>query len=257
MSRLRASIVLFHTPAKELAHVETLLQQAGVVEALRLVDNGQGENRGYGKAHNIAIRESMEQAFTYHLVLNADLDFDPSVLKEMVAYMDAHPDVALLQPKIVYPDGTLQPLAKLLPSPMDVFGRRFLPKAWNKRRNDRFELRASGHNRIMNVPYLSGCFMLLRVSALEDVGLFDERFFMYPEDIDLTRRLHARYQTIFYPYVTIIHRHEQASYKNLRLLWIHITNMIRYFNKWGWIFDNERRRINRAVLQSISLHGEV
>lgn len=247
----RASIVLYHTPNQEVAHVSSLLHESGVIDEVQFVDNGKGNNLGYGKGHNIALRESQKKGAVYHLVLNSDLDFQPEDLKKLIRYMDEHPEVALLQPKIVYPDGTLQPLAKLLPSPMDVFGRRFLPKAWNRRRNDRFELRASGHNRIMNVPYLSGCFMLLRMSALNDVGLFDERFFMYPEDIDLTRRLHTRYQTIFYPYVTIIHRHEQASYKSRKFLWIHITNMIRYFNKWGWIFDSDRRTINQQVLQSI------
>ena len=85
--------------------------------------------------------------------------------------------------------------------------------------------------------------------ALKEVGLFDERFFMYPEDIDLTRRLHQRYQTLFYPEVSITHNHQKASYHSMRMLWIHCINMIRYFNKWGWIWDKERERINERVLQ--------
>ena len=99
----------------------------------------------------------------------------------------------------------------------------------------------------MNVPYLTGCFMFLRLSALEQVGLFDERYFMYPEDIDLTRRLHTRFLTLYYPYATVIHDHERASYKNLKMLMIHIVNLCRYFNKWGWIFDAERDRFNLSA----------
>jgi len=99
----------------------------------------------------------------------------------------------------------------------------------------------------MDVPYLSGCFMFLRVAALKEVGTFDERFFMYPEDIDLTRRIHRKYRTVFYPEVSIVHHHAQSSYKNGKMMWIHGLNLIEYFNKWGWIFDKERKKINTEI----------
>ena len=73
-------------------------------------------------------------------------------------------------------------------------------------------------------------------------------FFMYPEDIDLTRRIHKKYRTVFYPKVSIVHHHEQSSYKNRKMLWVHIVNLIRYFNKWGWFFDRERRAMNKEIL---------
>jgi GT2 family glycosyltransferase len=157
-------------------------------------------------------------------------------------------DIGHLMPKVLYPDGQIQYLCKLIPTPFDLIFRRFLPENWTKKRRDKFELRASGYSKIMDVPYLSGCFMFLRTKALEEIGLFDERFFMYPEDIDLTRRIHRKYRTVFYPEVSVIHNHAQSSYKSLRMLWIHISNMIKYFNKWGWIFDNERKKINKAIL---------
>ena len=71
---------------------------------------------------------------------------------------------------------------------------------------------------------------------------------MYPEDIDLTRTIHRDYLTLYYPAVTIVHNHAQASYKSLRMLWVHIVNMCRYFNKWGWLFDPERSRYNRETV---------
>ena len=95
----------------------------------------------------------------------------------------------------------------------------------------KFQLRFTKYNKIMNVPYLSGCFMFFRISALQDIGLFDERFFMYPEDIDITRRMHEKYMTIFFPEVSIVHAHAAASKTNKRMLKIHILNMIKYFNK--------------------------
>lgn len=72
---------------------------------------------------------------------------------------------------------------------------------------------------------------------------------MYPEDIDLTRRIHEHYLTIFYPEATITHVYGVASRKSLRMFMIHTINMIRYFNKWGWIFDSKRRFYNQRLLQ--------
>src|SRR5574344_1698743 len=120
-----------------------------------------------------------------------------------------------------------------------------------RERMEHFELHFSGYNRIINVPYLSGCFMLLRTEALKKVGLFDERFFMYPEDMDLTRRLHKVYKTCFYPNVSVVHAHAQGSYKNRKLLWIHLVNVAKYFNKWGWFYDKERILFNQETINSI------
>ena len=113
-----------------------------------------------------------------------------------------------------------------------------------------------GYDKIMNVPYLSGCFMFFRTSAFETVGMFDERFFMYPEDIDITRRMHEKYRTVFYPNVSVIHDHAAESYKSKKMLKIHITNMIKYFNKWGWFFDSKRKRINKKILKELDYKGK-
>lgn len=243
---LNASIVTYRTPENQLRTITDILGRSPEVRRVIVVDNTE-DNRGYGAAHNIAIRETIEEGLPYHLVVNADIRFEPEILSEMTAYMDEHPEVGSMMPRVVYPDGRLQYLCKLLPSPMDVFGRRFLPAKWNEKRNERFELRATGYDKEMNVPYLSGCFMLLRTEALKEVGLFDERFFMYPEDIDLTRRIHRHFQTLYYPRCTIIHDHAQGSYKSIKLLWIHIWNLCKYFTKWGWLFDKERRQFNKEV----------
>jgi len=79
--------------------------------------------------------------------------------------------------------------------------------------------------------------------------MFDRQFFMYPEDIDLSRRIHRKFRTVYYPNVQVVHNHAQESYANTKLLFIHIVNMIKYFNKWGWIFDKERKQVNKEILQ--------
>ena len=202
------------------------------------------ENVGYGRAHNIALRESAYYKTELHLVLNSDIRVQAEDIDAMHDWMLGQPSVGQLMPKVVNPDGTQQYLAKRLPSPLDVFGRRFLPARWIARRNARYELRDQDLTRPVNAPYLSGCFMLLRTRAAVEAGLFDERYFMYPEDIDLTRTIHRQYLTLYYPQWTIVHAHAQASYKNKHMLRIHIQNMCLYFNKFGWVFDRERQQFN-------------
>ncbi len=211
-----------------------------------------GENIGYGRGHNRALRESIYSGVAFHLVLNTDIVVRAEDIDALCAFMESEPLVGQVMPRVVYPDGTTQYLCKLLPTPFDVFGRRFLPRRWTARRNARYELRMFGYDRPLNVPYLSGCFMLLRTKAAFEARLFDERYFLYPEDIDLTRTIHRNYLTLYYPAVMVVHRHKQGSYHSLRLLWVHIVNLCRYFNKWGWWYDPERRAFNRQVLSDIA-----
>lgn len=99
--------------------------------------------------------------------------------------------------------------------------------------------------------------MFLRVEHLKDVGLFDENIFMYMEDTDLNRRLHAKHKTIFYPKVSIIHVHARESHKNKSLLIAHIKSTIYYFNKHGWFFDGFRREKNREVQETIKKYNKI
>lgn len=211
-----------------------------------------GQNIGYGAAHNIGIRKAICEKSEYHIVLNPDLFFESRIIDELVKYANNHKDVVYMLPKVIYPDGEIQYLCKLLPTPMDLIFRRFLPsKGIFKKMNDRYILKDSGYDKIMNPPCLSGCFMFMRTKALEEHELhFDERFFMYCEDFDLMRRLHRVGKTIFYPEVTIIHDHARGSYKNKKLLVEHVKSACKYFNKYGWVWDKERRTENRKMMGS-------
>lgn len=217
-----------------------------------------GKNEGYGKAHNIALHKAVETGSRYHVVLNPDVYFEPSVIDELQKYADSHEETVYLLPKVLYPDGRLQYLCKLLPTPADLIFRRFLPASLVRKANDRYCLKMSGYDRIMNPPCLSGCFMFLRVSVLRDYSLyFDDRFFMYCEDFDLMRRLHRIGRTEFYPYVQIVHDHAHASYKNWHMLKAHIASAIKYFSKYGWLYDRERKEMNRKILAEIREMNEV
>lgn len=210
------------------------------------------ENLGFGKAHNIAIKKSIADDVDYHLILNPDAYFEKGVIEELTGFMQSNKDVANVIPKTFYPDGRLQYLCKLLPTPVELVVRRFISSdKIIQKINSKYELHNFGYDKILNVPFLSGCFMFLRIEYLKEVGLFDENIFMYMEDTDLNRRLHAKYKTIFYPHVSIVHVHAKESYKRKALLIAHIKSTIYYFNKWGWFFDGFRRKINKEVIRSI------
>jgi GT2 family glycosyltransferase len=210
------------------------------------------KNIGYGAAHNIAIRKAIEFGSKYHLVLNSDVYFEPNVLNHLIAYMEERNGVAMVQPNIIYPDGSLQYTCRLLPTPANLIFRRFLPKKMVESMNYKYLLKMFDHKSELNVPYHQGSFLFFRTSCFGKVGLFDERFFMYPEDIDITRRMHREYRTMFWPGVTVVHAHRAASYKSKKMLFIHIWNMVKYFNKWGWIIDRERKEWNQKLLKDLN-----
>ncbi|WP_316786224.1 glycosyltransferase family 2 protein [Pedobacter frigiditerrae] len=210
-------------------------------------------NPGFGAAHNIAIKMAIKEGASYHLVLNPDVYFKSGVLEELVSYMTDHPEIGNIMPKVLYPNGEVQYLCKLLPTPYDWIGRRFSPfKKAVEKRNNLFELRFTNYDKVMEVPYLSGCFMFLSVNALKKVGFFDEGIFMYGEETDLCRRLiDGGYKTVFYPMVNIYHHFEKGSHKSWRLTKIGMQSAIYYFNKWGWFFDKRRKEINKDALKNL------
>jgi GT2 family glycosyltransferase len=242
-----ASLVTYKTPQSVVDRLRTATLADGVDEFI-VVDNTV-DNVGFGAGHNKAIREAGEKGSKYHFIINPDIFFEPGTLKKIVAFMDENPRVGLLMPKTVNVDGSIQYNCKLVPSPMDLIGRRFLPRSLIRRKNDYFEMKWADYEKTMEVPYLCGCFMCFRMEALRDVGLFDEHFFMYPEDIDISRRMWScGWHPTYFPGATVTHAHEGASYKSLKMLRIHMWNMVKYFNKWGWFFDAERHRINEFTI---------
>lgn len=212
------------------------------------------KNVGFGAGHNIALKDAMNKKSSYHIILNPDVYFEESVIEKLYHFMESDDQIGLIMPKVLYPDGRLQPLCKLLPSPFTLFSRRFLKFNPNltRRLNHWYEMHFSGYDKVMDVPFLSGCFMFLRVDTLRKVGLFDERIFLYTEDTDLTRRIHKHYRTIFFPEATIYHYNQRHSYRSLAILLRHISSAITYFNKWGWFNDTERENINQQILLKFS-----
>src|SRR5690606_13190620 len=133
-------------------------------------------------------------------------------------------NVGLVMPKVLDEENQTQFLCKRLPDPVDLLIRRFgfplLRKIFNSRFSS-YEMHEKDYNKSFESPSLSGCFMFIKTEALMKVGLFDERFFMYLEDIDISRRIHTHYKTVYYPNAHIVHSHARDSYKINKLLLIH------------------------------------
>lgn len=207
-------------------------------------------NRGFGFAHNIGIKRAEEMGSSYHFIINPDVYFDKGTLESVIEFMEENKDVGLVMPKILYPNGEVQYVCKLLPTPFNFFARSLLPNwKWVKRINDKFEMRFTGYNTIMEVPYISGCFMCFRTEVLKEIGYFDENIFLHLEDTDISRRTHKKYKTVMFPQAVVYHRWEKATYKSKKIRNVTIKSAIYYFNKYGWFFDKERRTINSKLMK--------
>lgn len=274
--KITASLVLYKNNHADISRVISSIKNSNLVNTLYVIDNSPtalesdlfklpwvhyihaSKNLGYGAGHNIALRLALESS-QFHFVINPDIIFDKSQLRLMINRINQDQSIGLLMPKVIYPNGDLQYLCKLIPTPFDLIIRRFMVGPLKNvfiKSAERFELRFTGYNKEMDVPYLSGCFMLFRVEALCKIGIFDERFFMYPEDIDISRRMHRYYRTLFFPGAVVTHDHVRDSYKSIKMLWIHAYNLFKYFNKWGWILDGERSKVNTKVLKKLGNHGD-
>ena len=179
---------------------------------VNLIRNDQ--NLGFSVANNQAIKKSTGR---YVLLLNPDTVIEEDTLVKCVGYMDEHPDSGGLGVKMIDGKGDFLPESKRsLPTPRVAFFKIFgLSRLFPRSRVfGRYHLGYLDKDRIHQVEILCGAFMMLRKSALDEVGLLDEEFFMYGEDIDMSYRLlNAGYKNIYYPESTIIHYKGESTKK--------------------------------------------
>lgn len=264
---LNVSVVLYNSNFEEINNLVKVINYNNCVNNIYLIDNSTlknnlfeacdakyiftGKNVGYGSGHNLAVQKSISADINYHLVLNSDIQFEPIVLTELLEVINKDLRIGMIMPKVLNIDGSAQVLPKLLPSPFNLLIRVIKPlqRIFNTV-NKEYTLE-DHYNKELNVPILSGCFSLFRVDALKEVGLYDEKFFMYFEDFDISRRIHSKYKTIYYPLVSITHAHERGAAKSFKLFKIFLKSAIIYFNKYGWFIDKERAKINNTVLKSL------
>ena len=214
------------------------------------------ENIGFGRGHNRAF-ERVAHKSKFHFVLNPDVYFDKGVVQKLVDFLEANESIGVVAPKILYPNGNLQYSCRLLPNPIDLFIRRIPFKNLRERRENKNELRFTGYQKECDVPFLLGCFMVFRSDVFKSIGGFDERYFMYVEDIDICREVKKTHRVVFNPNIEIYHTYARSSRKCITAFMIHLKSAISYFNKWGWFCDRDRKEINKHTLYKLQYNNYI
>ena len=198
------------------------------------------KNVGFAAGNNLAIRKAKGR---YVFILNPDAMVNPGTIEALCSYMEAHPEIGVLGPKLVRPDGARQESAHRFPTPWIPVYRRTplgrLPQA--QAAIARYAMRGEIADAPTDVDWMEGAALFVRRAAIEQVGMFDERFFVYFEDADWCRRFWLLgWKVVYYPPAEIIHYHRRESADALWFLApftnkvsrIHIASAGKYFAKW-------------------------
>lgn len=202
---------------------------------LRLVQ-GHG-NVGYGKGHNLILNRIESR---YHLILNPDIQLDEDCLTEGITHLESNGDVVLASPFAQYENGVKQHLCKTYPSVLTFFVRGFLPqglRALFSKRIAKYEMHGlTDRDASTDIPIVSGCFMLCRSDALIRAKGFDEAYFLYFEDFDLSLRMGEFGRLDYVPAMRIEHAGGHAARKGFSHLRMFMRSGFRFFNTHGWRF---------------------
>lgn len=182
------------------------------------------KNVGFGAAHNQVLDEELGK---YHFVINPDITITTDVISSMVDYFESNPDVVMAMPKIMNQDGSEQKLPKETPT----FKRLFFGRISEKIRND-YVWSEREITQPIEVGFCTGCFFCIRTDVFKKLLGFDERYFMYLEDADLTLKAKSKGKVVMLPQFEVIHAWERDSSKSLKYLLIHIISAFKFLLKW-------------------------
>lgn len=203
-------------------------------------------NLGFGKIVNSGLKKAQGK---FILILNADIVIkQKEAISLLLNYLDNRPEVGLAGPQLLYPNGQPQNSCFRDYTPSVVLCRRtFWSKTrWGQKILEKFLMKketekARVEKKPLEVDWLMGSALIARREAVEKVGLFDERFFMYFEDVDWCRRIRqAGYKIIYFPASQMCHHHQQASKKGKGIFdfflskyaRVHLASALKYFWKW-------------------------
>ena len=186
-------------------------------------------NNGFGAGHNYVL-DRLDSA--YHAIINPDIILKDDALTAMVQYMQAHPDIGLLSPRIRFPDGRDQILGKRNPTPKYLAASRLRGKNGPGKLLREYAMLDCDLSVPCDIENATGCFMLLPTKLFQKLGGFDPHYFMYFEDCDLTRTVRKTHRAVYFPDACIYHVWGRESKKNGKLRRIQIQSMLYYFRKW-------------------------
>lgn len=251
---LSTSVVSYRTPALLQQCLEAVASERFSVDLeVTVVDNASGDrsadmvarqfpwvsiirnhhNAGFAAAHNQALRHARGR---YWLVLNSDAAPRPGALRRLIDFLDANPRVAVAGPKLRYPDGSIQPSRRRFPTVATLFVestqiQRFWPGNGVLRR---YYMADGSDDEPQAVDWLVGACLCVRAAAASEVGVFDERFFMYSEELDWCRRFRAAGWGVAYvPSAEVVHLEGASSRLDLVARDRQFqSSKLRYADKW-------------------------
>lgn len=195
------------------------------------------DNLGMGGGNNLGIKNSTGE---FILISNPDIIFETDTILKLYQYFKADYTIGLIGPKLINPDGSLQDSCVRFPKFYIPLLRRTAIGSFFPTTLDHYLMRHTDHNKIQKVDWLLGACFMVRRRDIKD-ALFDQRYFMYFEDVDLCRQVNARGQSVvYYPEVKVTHNHARQSaglpwYKALfkdKIAREHVKSAFRYFKKW-------------------------
>ena len=251
-SGLSACVVLYHC-GEEVFDALACLEKSNIEVSVFLCDNSPEErtaedlqwkfprvvvlpqqgNIGFGRANNAALPFLKSK---YHLIMNPDVTFDPGLLARMTAYMDAHPNIAILTPRVLNEDGTEQFLPKKRLSVHYLLGGLFESRGGIFRRwREEYTMADMEIRGPIPVEFATGCFIFIRTAVFQQLQGFDPRFFLYQEDSDLSRRVleEKKGSIVYHPDMCITHVWSRENTRTMKGRLRQIRSIIKYFMKWG------------------------
>lgn len=197
--------------------------------------SGQG-NVGYGSAHNLAIDRTDSDL---HLILNPDVLIEKDAFTEAFRFFHDNPDAGLIAPFVSDGQGRLTYLCKRYPSLLVLLLRGFVPhvirRLWQNRL-DAYSMQdvINDHDVYWDPPIVSGCFMFFKTTILKKLRGFDQRYFLYFEDFDLSLRASRIARLVYVPSVRIVHFGGHTATKGARHISLFMRSAVLFFNTHGW-----------------------
>lgn len=214
------------------------LRKAANKGEITLIESG--ANLGYGQGNNLGVRHAKGK---YVFIINPDIVVTPDTMQKMVDYLEKHPKVGVLGPKLVYSDGTIQDSCRRHMNFFDLVIKRSPLKKIGmfKKRLETYTMEDFDHDTTQEVDLLCGAAYMFPKKVYDEVGGFDKRYFLFMEDFDICREIAKKgHKVVYFPEVSILHNHKRLSGGSLRKLlfrkifWIHVSSAIKYFSKWGF-----------------------
>ena len=191
------------------------------------------ENGGFGTGHNTVLSLLHSRV---HFILNPDIQLTADTLSDLADWMAAHPDAVMARPGLRFPDGRSQslPLRRCALRPMVYRQLPFL-KFWEKY-NRAYLMEGENLSAPVEIEFCTGSFSAVRTAEFKAVGGFDEHYFMYVEDADLTQKMRTTGKAYLVPQYTAIHAWHRAAHRSLKPFLWQTGSLLRYFHKWGFKF---------------------